>query len=141
MNSLKGRIIPQIKFHSVNIYVSDLDRALFYYRRLGFEMVNVSACYTAITVRLPQGNCPDICLKYAYEYDRKPGEITIGIAADDDQGVTHEDVFLDLLYRGFVYSNVEADFMYGDTIFDLGVLTETDGVQLELANKYSPINQ
>jgi len=52
MNSLKGRIIPQIKFHSVNIYVSDLDRALFYYRRLGFEMVNASACHTAITIRL-----------------------------------------------------------------------------------------
>lgn len=130
---------PKIKFHSVNIYVSDIDRALFYYRRLGFKVDDIDAGYNFITIKLSEESDFVIYLKDAYAYDRKNGEIAIGVRADDEQGLTHEDVFLDLLYRGFVYSNMEPSSMDGYTICNLGVLKDPDGATLELEDINDPV--
>jgi catechol 2,3-dioxygenase-like lactoylglutathione lyase family enzyme len=125
---------PKVKFYSLNLFVEDVDASIFFYERLGFHVVTNGETedYLFADLKLLDESDFMICLKQSFKHGENKGKISIEFTSDDEKGFSYEDVYKDLTWRGFSFTNVPPAVIHQGLISDKCELADPDGYSLEL---------
>ena len=125
----------QLTFHSVNIYVENLEASIFFYQRLGFQVDFIDDDHTI--VKLSEKGNFQICLKGPHRDGFEPGTVTFQFGPVLKTGEHYGNLFSDLAFRGFSFENFEAHKTNYVNFHGVGLMKDPSGCYLEMYDERS----